>query len=80
MRPEHNVVENMMPSCPPCNLHKGGYKLEEWRMLLQRAADVVAREKSIFRAAVRFGKVTVNDGPIIFHFEKALPTADNGGE
>lgn len=68
--PERNVVANMMPACPPCNNHKHGYKLEEWRALLSRCADVVAREKSIFRAGVRFGLIEVNHHPVIFYFEK----------
>jgi hypothetical protein len=41
---------------------------------LGRSAEIVAREKSIFRAAVRFGLIEVKDGPVIFHFEKARPT------
>ena len=70
IRPDNNTVENMMPACAPCNLHKGGYSLEQWREVLSRAADIVAREKSIFRAALRFGVVAVNDAPIVFHFER----------
>jgi 5-methylcytosine-specific restriction endonuclease McrA len=68
--PERNTVANMMPACAGCNLHKGGHSLEEWRALLARAAEVLARDKSIFRAAVRLGTITVNPGPIVFHFEK----------
>lgn len=70
IRPERNIVANMMPACPPCNLHKGGYRLEEWRALLGRAADVVSREKSIFRAAVRFGLIEVKELPVAFYFER----------
>lgn len=68
-----NVVGNMMPACGPCNISKGGYGLEEWRALLARSAEIVAREKSIFRAAVRLGIIQVNDAPVVFHFEKARP-------
>lgn len=70
IKPERNVVSNMMPACPPCNLHKGGYRLEEWRALLNRAAEVLASEKSIFRAALRFGVLTKSDKPVIFYFEE----------
>lgn len=76
VRPDLNKVANMMPACAPCNLSKGGYSLEGWRDLLARSAQIIAREKSIFRAAVRFGVVTVQDRPIVFHFERAL----EGGE
>ncbi len=70
VRPELNTVANVMPCCGPCNISKGGYGLEEWRALLARSAEIVAREKSIFRAAVRFGLIRVVDEPVIFHFER----------
>ena len=70
MHPENNVVSNMMPACVGCNLHKGGYRLEEWRALLNRSAEVLSRDKSIFRAAVRFGVVKVSAEPIKFYFEQ----------
>lgn len=68
-RPERDVVSNMMPACGPCNLHKGGYSLEEWRALLNRADDVLARDKSIFRMAIRIGKIVINRNPVVFYFE-----------
>lgn len=70
IHPERNTVANMMPACPPCNNHKGGYRLEEWRKVLSRAPDIVAREKSIFRVAVRFGLIEVKDRPVVFYFER----------
>ena len=69
--PERNVVGNMMPACAPCNISKGGYKLEEWRQMLARSHEIVAREKSIFRAGVRFGVIRVTDDPVVFFFERA---------
>lgn len=70
MAPEHNTVVNMMPACGPCNLHKGGYNLEDWRKLLERSAEVLARDKSIFRAALRFGLIEVKSEPVTFYFER----------
>lgn len=70
IKPERNTVANMMPACGPCNLHKGGYGLEEWRALLARAASILARDKSLFRAAQRFGVVTVTNAPVTFYFER----------
>jgi 5-methylcytosine-specific restriction endonuclease McrA len=69
-RPEQNTVANMMPACGPCNLHKAGYRLEEWRALLARSPEILARDKSIFRAAQRFGLITVNEMPVTFYFER----------
>lgn len=76
-KPERNVVGNMMPSCGPCNISKGGYSIEEWRRLLERAPEIVAREKSIFRAGVRFGVIEVTGKPVVFYFERA---AREGGQ
>lgn len=71
LKPERNVVANMMPACPPCNLHKGGYSLEQWRAYLQRSADIVRKQTSTFRAGERFGVITVSEDPIVFYFERA---------
>ena len=70
IKPERNTVANMMPACGPCNLHKGGYGLEEWRALLARAPAILSRDKSLFRAALRFGVIAVTDAPVTFYFER----------
>jgi 5-methylcytosine-specific restriction endonuclease McrA len=79
-RPERNVVSNMMPACAPCNLHKGGYRLEQWRDYLQRSADIVRKQTSTFRAGERFGVITVSDAPIIFYFEKVAKAHQTKGD
>lgn len=71
LKPHCNVVSNMMPACAPCNIHKGGYRIEQWRAYLQRAADIVRKQTSTFRAGERFGVITVSDDPIVFYFERA---------
>lgn len=73
VKPERNVVSNMMPSCAPCNLHKGGYSLEGWRDILQRSADIIRKQTSTFRAGERFGVIKVSSEPIVFYFEKVKP-------
>jgi hypothetical protein len=70
LRPENNVVGNMMPSCVSCNGSKGNYSLEGWRDLIARSAEIVAREKSIFRAGVRMKVISVNAAPVVFYFER----------
>jgi hypothetical protein len=75
MNPSANFVSNMMPACAPCNLHKGGYYLDQWRDVLSRSAAILAREKSIFRAALRFGIVTVDPAPVTFYFERQAVVA-----
>lgn len=70
LKPEHNTVANMMPACAPCNLHKGGYRLEQWREYLQRSAEIVRKQTSTFRAGERFGVIAVSAAPITFYFER----------
>jgi 5-methylcytosine-specific restriction endonuclease McrA len=70
IKPERNTVANMMPACPPCNLHKGGYSLEQWRVYLQRSAEIVRKQTSTFRAGERFGIINVTEKPVTFFFER----------
>lgn len=72
-KPERNIVANMMPACAPCNLHKGGYSLEQWRRYLERSAEIVRKQTSTFRAGERFGIITVSERPIVFFFEQLAP-------
>lgn len=72
IKPERNVMSNMMPACPPCNLHKGGYTLEGWRDIIQRSADIARKATSTFKAGERFGIITVAEKPVVFHFEKIM--------
>ncbi|WP_438852641.1 HNH endonuclease [Brevundimonas nasdae] len=70
LKPERNVVANMMPACKPCNLHKGGYPLEVWRDVIQRSAEIVRKQTSTFKAGERFGVIAVCDAPVLFYFER----------
>ena len=78
MRPERNTVANMMPACGPCNISKGGHTLEGWRDLLARSAEIVGREKSLFRAGVRFGVIHVRTEPVVFYFERRKKESGHG--
>jgi len=70
MKPERNRVGNMMPACAPCNIHKGGYTLEDWRTYIQRSAEIVRKQTSTFRTGERFGVIAVREDPIQFYFER----------
>lgn len=70
VKPERNVISNMMPACAPCNLHKGGYDLEGWRDIIQRSAEIVRKQTSTFKAGERFGVITVSAEPVVFYFER----------
>ena len=70
-KPEHDVIENLMPACPPCNHNKRSLSLENWRDLLTHYRDVqVIRDCSQFRHLVRFGLIDIKKEPLVFYFEK----------
>lgn len=78
VKPERNVVANMMPACAPCNLHKGGYSLEGWRDIIQRSAAIARKATSTFKAGERFGIITVSEQPVVFYFERSTPDKEKG--
>lgn len=69
-KPENDVLENLNPACPPCNIDKHSMTLEGWRATMQRSNDVLMRDVSTFRRAVRYGLVELKNDPIVFYFEK----------
>ena len=67
--PERDTLDNMNPACVPCNLDKHSLTLENWRALMQRSNEVLMRDVSTFRRAVRYGLVELKAEPIVFYFE-----------
>lgn len=69
--PQNECIENLMPSCAPCNLDKQVLDIEVWRSWLQdRMIDSMRKNIPNFRHALRFGLVSVNSGPVVFWFER----------
>ena len=68
--PERANLLNMNPACPPCNIDKHTFSLEEWRQIIQRSNEVLMRDVSTFRRAARFGLVSLNTAPVTFHCER----------
>lgn len=69
-RPERDCIENLNPSCAPCNIDKHAMTLEQWRAKLQNAVGVLTRNQPTFRHAVRFGLVHATNANVVFHFER----------
>lgn len=68
--PHRDTLENMNPACPPCNMDKHSQSLDSWRSNIQRSNEMLARDVSTFRRAVRYGLVELNSKPVVFYFEK----------
>jgi hypothetical protein len=69
-RPANDCVENLMPACAPCNIDKHARTLEQWRVKLQGAPGVLARNQPTYRHAVRFGLVQETQATVVFYFER----------
>lgn len=72
--PHRDTLDNMNPACPPCNIDKHSMSLEDWRGMIQRTNDVLARDVSTFRRAVRYGLVRLESKPVVFFFEQVEAT------
>lgn len=70
LHPQRDTIDNMMPSCAPCNLDKTSYTLEQWRAKLAKSCDSLTRYSSTYRHAVRFGLVRDTQQPVVFYFER----------
>lgn len=68
--PHRDTLDNMNPACPPCNIDKHSLSLEAWRQMIQRSNEVLARDVSTFRRAIRYGLVKLSDAPVTFYFER----------
>ena len=79
-RPERDTMENMMPSCAPCNIDKHSMTLEDWRGKLQRAVEVLMRNQPTFRHAMRFGLVQDTGAKVEFYFERAAASTSQEKE
>lgn len=70
-RPQNDTLDNLMPSCAPCNLDKHAMTLEDWRRKLQGAAGVLGRNHATYRHALRFGLVQETGKSVVFFFERS---------
>lgn len=67
--PERDCIENMFPSCVPCNIDKRSMALDDWRRIIERSNEVLERDYSTFRRALRYGLVELKAKPVVFYFE-----------
>lgn len=73
-RSENDVLVNLVPACPPCNLLKATFSIELFREQIAAQADRARLYSVNFRTAERFGQVQVTPSPVVFWFEKYQQT------
>jgi len=69
-KPQHDTLDNIVPSCAPCNLFKKVFSVEEFRAEIQQQVHRARKTSVNFRTAERFGMIEPNDRPVLFWFEK----------
>jgi hypothetical protein len=67
--PRADNIENIMPACPACNIDKSSFPLESWRQQVQDSANILTRNNTTYRRAMRFGLVAETGKEIKFWFE-----------
>lgn len=70
LKPENDRLDNLMPSCAPCNISKHSMPLEAWRKWLAGHVDSLNSYHPIYRLAKAYGLVQETDMPVVFYFEK----------
>lgn len=68
-KPHHDTIENLFPSCAPCNLFKMTYNIEQFRHELEMQTERAKRSSTNYRTALRFGAIIETQKPIVFYFE-----------
>ena len=66
-------IENMMPSCPRCNIWKHSFTVEQFREEIAKQPDRLRRNSAGFRLAEDFGlvKVLEIEHKVVFYFERS---------
>lgn len=69
-RPENDCIENLMPSCPPCNISKAGLSIENWREWLLGHVRAFNAHSAPYRLCKAYGLIVETGNPIKFYFEQ----------
>jgi len=62
--------ENYMPACRICNYYKHTLTLEEFRKQIGLLTGRLKERVYIYKLALRHGRITENDTPVTFYFER----------
>lgn len=68
-RPENNNEENMVPSCPKCNIIKTSMSIESFRNMIKDTIYQLERSAT-YQRAIRFGMIEIKQWDGLFYFEK----------
>lgn len=70
VNPEADCIENMVPACPSCNIHKNSLPLESFRAAIASQIEILRRDRPTFRLAERYGLIKCEPKEVVFYFER----------
>lgn len=69
MYPERLHIDNLMPSCPSCNINKHSGTLEGFRSLIVGFMKHLNEINTQYKVAKRYGLVQETNLEVVFYFE-----------
>jgi hypothetical protein len=69
-RMENHRIDNMMPSCAPCNISKATFSIDQWRLIIAGHVAVLDRNQPTYRLAKKYGLIAETQKPVEFYFER----------
>ena len=75
-KPEHDHIDNMMPSCVKCNNDKSSESLENWRKIIKQRIRTLNTDPKYasYQKAKRYGLIVETNIDVVFYFEKYKAT------
>lgn len=71
LRPHLDNIDNLVPSCAPCNLFKHTFNVDFFRSEIEAQIERVRKSSSGFRIAERMGIITTKpEKRVVFWFER----------
>lgn len=68
--PELDTIDNLVPSCAPCNNFKHSYSIEGYRYIVAEQFKNTLKGSTGLRQLERLGLVDLSEKPVKFYFEK----------
>lgn len=65
-----NSIDNLMPSCRPCNFYKGGWDIEAFRLRIKETLEHTCCSSFQSRLAMQYGILEFKPWDGKFYFEK----------
>lgn len=71
-KPEHDHIDNMMPSCIKCNNDKSSMSIESWRCVIKDRIKTLNESPvyASYQKAKRYGLVVETGIDVVFYYEK----------